>query len=164
LSEALRPHHIDGGLGPSADADGLHALLHLLLLLVQQIRGVPVRYRDWFLNSRAGSAVLQMLGELRFGEAGQSDTGDWLVPGGSTTASAARRQQGAAKSDWKLRSVLWRIAVRKLLLPGLLLHPVQVDRGSANVLTGNSSSGGSSSSDKAGNSTVILDLNKGGPG
>jgi hypothetical protein len=154
---ALMPSLVDGGLGPSADVNGLHALLHLLLLLVQQMQDAPLQYRNWFLNSRAGSAVLQMLGELRFREAGQSDTGDWLVPGVTAPAAAARRQQAPAKGDWQLHSALCRVVVRKLILPGLLLLPAPAAGGSAEDL---STSG--SSSDAAGTSTIMLDLNKGG--
>jgi hypothetical protein len=142
----------------------VHALLHLLLLLVQHMQDAPLQHRNWFLNCRAGSAVLQMLGELRSGDSSFSDTGDWLEPGVST-AAAAQRQQAPTKGDWQLRSVWCDEVARKLLLPGLLLQPALADTGRIEGLEGSRGrTNSSNSSHPAGSTAVMLDLNRGGWG
>jgi hypothetical protein len=126
-------------------------LSHLLLLVVQQLQGVPAQERTSFLHSPAGGEVLRVLSELDSMEvAGWGSALAMILPTGSQEpAGAIHKQQQpsppAAETVWLTAHAL----VQELLLPGLLLQPVQVQQAGAAGAGVTGSSIGVSSTDNS---------------
>jgi hypothetical protein len=108
-----------------------HALVSMVVLLVQQLQGMSPQQRAAFLHSPAGSSVLQVLsalGSLQTGDPSAEGTAVRMLVSGDLSKCAAadptQQQQQQQPCDIKSYVASSRELVELLLLPGLLLQPV----------------------------------------
>jgi hypothetical protein len=108
------------------------ALVHLLVLLVQQLQGAPPQLRAAFLHSPGGNTALQVL-SIFSSEDDDPTCQVRFIVSQSLLASAAEdptnQQQPIAEGGMQGHAVYGSELVEHLLLPGLLLQPVAVGGG-----------------------------------
>jgi hypothetical protein len=103
---------------------GCQTLFQLLVLVVQQLQGVPAQQRVAFLHSPAGNTVLHVLMDLLAEEEAMMDLGQVVAGAGLQVPEGVQHLQQQLVAGNSQASKLDGLSmIVQLLLPGLLLQP-----------------------------------------
>jgi hypothetical protein len=103
---------------------GHGVLFQLLLLLVQQLQGMPPHQRTSFLHSPAGSEVLRVLSKMSSDEAAMRKPIRAMFDKAALGAAGVQELQEQGRKWWRPQAYEARAVLEMAVLPGLLLQPV----------------------------------------